>query len=380
MLAAASIVEDDAGGVSSTKTDAGYSPANVQVLHVRDGRLGDRSSHFLEYPEGLDTSTVLAQFMLSWYEPGRAVPPVVVVPRGALNDQDHAMVGEELERIRGSKVEVRAAERGEKRRLAELAERNAAHALRYDSLRERQKIEQRALALEELRDALGLENLPVRIECYDISNLQDEAPAASMVVFEDSRPNKEHYRKFSMRHPDGQNDFAMMAEAISRRFTRLAEGDEDESFMQTPQLVVIDGGKGQLSAAVTAFEEIGISRVAFCSLAKREEEVFLPGRVDPIVLPRDSSGLKLLQRIRDEAHRFALRHHRAVRGAKIRVSFLDQLKGVGDARKRALLNFFGSPEAVRQATLEELEAVPGLPRSIAGSIYEEIHRVGRSTR
>jgi excinuclease ABC subunit C len=354
--------------------------ANVQLLQVRDGRLHDRRSLFLEQVEGVDPSTALAQFALGHYSEGRPVPAQLIVAHDTLTATDVAMLEEELSRVREAAVEVRGAQRGEKRRLADLAARNAEHALTYDSLRERTRIERRQLALEQLRDELDLEVLPLRIECYDISNLQDESPVASMVVLEDARPKKDHYRKFAMRYEGGQDDFAMMHEVISRRFARLLdeEGD-DESFSSAPNLVIIDGGKGQLAAAVAALRELEIERIPIVSLAKQEEIVFVPGRQDPVVLERQSPALHLIQRIRDEAHRFAVGYHRVRRSQDERTgrgSVLDTLEGVGDARRRALLTFFGSPERVVSASLEEIEAVPGLPGKVARRIHEQLHRLG----
>ena len=358
----------------------GPTSANVQLLQVREGALYDRRSHFLDNVEGLKNDTVLTQFLLEYYGPGRQIPPRIVVAANVVTELERVEIGEELTRVREAQVEIVAAQRGEKRRLAELAMRNADHALAYDSIRERTRLERRAMALEELRDELGLESLPMRIECYDISNLQDEAPVAAMTVFEDARPKKDHYRKFAMQHPDGQDDFAMMAEVITRRFARLLDAredpDADASFSAIPDLVVIDGGKGQLSAAMEALATLGIERVSVCSLAKQEELVFLPNRPDPVVLKRDSPALHVLQRIRDEAHRFGLGYHRVKRSQGRHASVLDSLEGVGDARRRALLNFFGSPEKVLTATIEELEAVPGLPGKIARRIHDQLNRLG----
>ncbi|MGH3015175.1 MAG: helix-hairpin-helix domain-containing protein, partial [Gaiellaceae bacterium] len=227
---------------------------------------------------------------------------------------------------------------------------------------------------------LNLESLPIRIECFDISTIQGESPVGSMVVFQDAVPKKAHYRKFGIKGVAGQDDFAMMGEVISRRFARARDVTAeryDEGFAAVPNLVVVDGGKGQLSAALTAMQAYDLPRVAVISLAKREEEVFVPGRPQPIALGRDSAGLQLLQRIRDEAHRFALGFHRTRRDAKARESILDALPGVGPARRRALIQHFGSPERLLAATSEELEGVPGVPAKTGREIYAALHRTGR---
>lgn len=362
----------------------GEGQSAVHVLQVRDGQLFDRRARFLERTEGASVGTVLTQYALAAYGPGiQPIPPLIVVEHGALMDDDHALLGSELAAVRGLPVEVRGAQRGEKRRLVELATRNAQHAMSYDSVRAQQRRDRQERAMERLRDELGLDSLPLRIECYDISNLQDQAPVASMVVFEEGHPKKSDYRHFSIRYEGGQDDFAMMGEVIERRFRRHGDGESgverDESFDAAPDLVVIDGGKGQLGAAVAALRRLGIERVSVCSLAKRDEEIFLPGQRSPVVLSKRDPALQLLQRIRDEAHRFALGHHRTRRGHDMRHSILDQLEGVGPTRKRALLNFFGSPERVLEASLEELEAVPGLPGKVARSMYDQLHRLaGRS--
>ena len=373
-------VDYDVMGVA---IDAEADTANVQVLQVRDGQLTDRHSAYLEHVAGQRRGQVLAQFALGWYGRMRPVPNLVAVEHGLLDEADAALVAAELGILRGSAVTVRGAQRGEKRRLAALAQRNAEHALAYDTIRERVRIERRQRALEELRDALDLEALPMRMECYDISNLQDEAPVASMVVFDDGMPRRDHYRNFTIRHEGGQDDFAMMEEALRRRLAYIApgaDGSDDESFTSPPDLIVIDGGKGQLGRAAAALAAAGVSGVSLCSLAKREEEVFLPGRSVPVILDRGSPALHVLQRIRDEAHRVALGHHRTRRSADRHRSILDDLVGVGPHRRRALLNFFGSPERVMEATLDEIEAVPGLPAKVARSIHEQIHRLDGNLR
>jgi excinuclease ABC subunit C len=276
---------------------------------------------------------------------------------------------------------VRTPERGEKKRLQQLAAQNARVALESDVIQAEQKRLRRVEALEELRETLNLESLPLRIECYDISNIQAESPVGSMVVFQDAVPKKAHYRKFGVRHLEaGPDDFAAIEEVVSRRFARLGDvagADYDESFAGMPNLVVIDGGKGQLSAALSAMQAYDLPRVAVISLAKRAEEVFVPGRPDPIVLPRESPGLQLLQRVRDEAHRFALGFHRQRRETRARGSIFDDLQGVGPARRRALLRHFGSAERLLEATREELEGVPGVPAKTARSIYAQLHKTGR---
>jgi excinuclease ABC subunit C len=353
--------------------------AAVQVFPLRGGRLTDRHSFFLENVEGQDLDALLEAFCLEYYGSAPSIPPLIVVPpdAGAL-----AGLEEFLSDLRGTKVEVRPARRGEKRRLQELAQQNAELALESDTLRSERTRLRRIEALEELRERLNLESLPIRIECFDISNIQESAPVGSMVVFQDAVPKKAHYRKFGIRHEGGQDDFAMMAEVVSRRFARARPSasavDYDEGFAAIPNLVVIDGGKGQLSAALAAMHGFDLPRVAVIALAKQEEEVFVPGRPDPIVLEPGSAGLQLLQRIRDEAHRFALGFHRQRRDKESRESILDALPGVGPARKRALMRHFGSPERLLAATAEELEGVPGVPAKTGRQIYAALHKAGRA--
>ncbi|HET9323890.1 MAG TPA: excinuclease ABC subunit UvrC [Gaiellaceae bacterium] len=352
--------------------------AAVQVFPLREGRMIDRYGFHLENVEDRDLGTVLEAFVLEYYGSAPSIPPQIIVPRGA---GDTTALAEFLSERRGSRVEVRAAERGEKRRLQELADQNASLALEADTAKAEQSRLRRIEALEELREVLNLESLPLRIECFDVSNIQEESPVASMVVFQDGVSKKAHYRKFGIRSTDGQDDYGALAEAVSRRFARLGLGSEeeyDEGFAAPPNLVVIDGGKGQLSAAIQAMQAYDLPRVAVISLAKREEEVFLPGRPDPIRLERHSPGLQLLQRVRDEAHRFALGFHRQRREARARESIFDTLPGVGPARRRALIRHFGSAEQFLAASQEELEGVPGIPAKTAREIYAQLHKAGRA--
>src|SRR5512133_1775310 len=351
--------------------------AAVQVFPLRDGKLIDRYSFHLENVEGQDVPTMLEAFVLEYYGSAPSVPPQIVVPR----DGDTAPLAEFLTARRGSRVEVRVAERGEKRRLQELATQNARVALVSAAAAAEQTRLRRVEALEELREALNLESLPLRIECYDISNIQEASAVGSMVVFQDALAKKAHYRKFGIKGGGGQDDFAALAEVVSRRFARMrdvADEEYDESFSATPNLVVVDGGKGQLSAVLAAMQAFDLPRVAVISLAKRAEEVFVPDRPDPIVLDRHSAGLQLLQRIRDEAHRFALGFHRQRRDSKAKESIFDTLQGVGPARRRALLRHFGSAERFLAASQEELEGVTGIPEKTARSIYAQLHKAGRA--
>jgi excinuclease ABC subunit C len=365
------------GTIDVVGVAVGPERAAVQLFPLREGRMVDRYSFHLENATGADREEVLEQFCLEYYGSAPSIPPQILVPRGTGGT---ATLEEFLSELRGSHVEVRAPERGEKRRLQELAQQNAELALQSETFVAETKRLRRVEALEELREALNLESLPLRIECFDISNIQGRDIVGSMVVFEDGIAKKAHYRKFGVRGQDGQDDFAAMAEVVARRFARLAHGptsDEyDEGFAAVPNLVVVDGGKGQLAAALAAMQEFELPRVAVIALAKRIEEVFVPGRPDPIVLAEHSPGLQLLQRIRDEAHRFAITFHRRRRDAASRESMFDQLPGVGPARRRALLRHFGSAERVLAASQEELEGVPGVPAKTARHIYAQLHKAG----
>jgi excinuclease ABC subunit C len=357
--------------------------AAVQVFPLRDGKLIDRYSFHLENVAGQEVATLVETFCLEYYGSSPSVPPEILVPAAA---GDTTALAAFLSDRRGSRVEVRTPARGEKRRLLELAEQNAGLALESAALASEQRRQRRVEALEELREALNLESLPIRIECFDVSTIQGSATVASMVVFEDAVPKKAHYRKFSVRGPAGrqrgQDDFAAIGEVVSRRFARAGgsptDADYDEGFAAVPNLVVVDGGKGQLSAALDAMHRYDLARVAVIALAKREEEVFVPGRAKPIRLDRSSAGLQLLQRLRDEAHRFALGYHRTRRGAEARESIFDELTGVGPARRRALIRHFGSAERFLAATQEELEGVAGIPEKTARAIYAQLHKAGRA--
>jgi len=365
----------DAIGVAAEGSDA-----NAQVFQVRDGVLADRQSFYLENAALRDEGEVAEEFVLQYYASAIAIPPQVIVPRSVAQMD---VLSDALADRRGAAVEVRHAERGDKRRIQELAERNARLALDQDRLRSERRRTQRIEALDGLQRALAMETIPMRIECFDISNLMHAHTVASMVVFEGGAPKKSDYRRFGIREAM-QDDFAAMGEVLSRRMAQYVAQRErsphdreyDESFASAPALIVIDGGKGQLSSGVRElgpFRDLGVTVV---SLAKRIEEVFFPGQPAPLMLDHDSPELQLLQRVRDEAHRFAVEFHRGRRDRAMTRSILDELPGVGPARKRQILQHFGSPERFLQANREELEAVPGLPGKVARGIHAYVHKAG----
>ncbi|HEY7730720.1 MAG TPA: excinuclease ABC subunit UvrC [Gaiellaceae bacterium] len=352
--------------------------AAVQVFPLRDGKLIDRYAFHLENVGGQDTATILEAFCLEYYGSAPSIPPQLVVPPEAGDTQ---ALERFLSDLRGARVEVRAPARGEKRRLAELAAENAQLALASEATHAEQTRLRRVEALEQLREALNLESLPLRIECFDISNIQGASIVGSMAVFQDAVPKKAHYRTFSVQGQEGQDDFAAIAQVVSRRFARLRDAATrerwDESFGAVPNLVVIDGGKGQLAAALEAIHAtFDVPRTAVIALAKRDEEVFLPGRPEPVVLDRHDPGLQLLQRVRDEAHRFAISYHRQRRDTRAFESIFDTLQGVGPARRRAILRHFGSADRFLAASQEELEGVPGLPARTARAVYAQLHKTG----
>jgi excinuclease ABC subunit C len=349
--------------------------ACVQVFAVREGQIVNRDSFLLDNYAEAPAEVVALQFIPQYYGYGNAVPHEVLV-RTNESEEPLNPLEAHLSELRGSRVEVRTPQRGDKRRILEMAEKNARLSLEHEKALEETQRNRVASTLDALREELALPRLPVRIECYDISNTMGTNSVASMVVFQGGRPAKDQYRRFKIKTVDGSDDFASMAEVIQRRLERLMTGDE--KFAQAPDLIVVDGGKGQLSAAVVVMEQLGVGTelpdVPIRALAKREEEVFQPGRPEPVVLRRDSPELHLLQRVRDEAHRFANTYHRKVRGSEMTRSVLDELPGIGPARKKKIIQHFGTPEAFLSASLEELEAVPGLPGRVAREVHAQLHR------
>ncbi len=342
----------------------------IHVFFVRSGRLIGRESFTMESAEDEPDEAVIGQFLKQYYEGAAAIPASILVPA---MPEDADAISEWLSGRRGRKSRVHCPVRGEKRRMVELVNRNAQTALDQQISR---GIAGAALAEQaclDLGEALGLEMPPVRIECYDISNLQGGYAVGSMVVFEGGRPAKGQYRQFRIRTVDGQDDFASMKEVIGRRLKRAQ--DSDDRFADLPDLMLIDGGKGQLAAALEAVADSGEEGIALASLAKREEEVFVPGRPDAIRLPRHTPGLRLLQHIRDEAHRFALAYHRTLRGKGSLRSELDDVPGIGPTRRTRLIRAFGSLEAIRKASREDLAKAPGMNKTVAAQLYERLHGV-----
>ena len=339
--------------------------AALQVFFVRGGRMVGRKGFVVDKVEELDPPALLASFVRDLYMTEDEIPREILVP---VLPEDHETLAAYLAEKRNGPVRFRVPQRGEKRALAETAEQNAAESFQRHKLKRRSDFAARARQLNALQGALALAEPPLRIECYDISNLGPDEKVASMVVFEDGLPKKSDYRRFAIRGVEGQDDFASMAEVIRRRFTaylteRDAPKDKTTKFAYPPNLVVIDGGKGQLNAAVQVISELGLPHLAVVGLAKRFEEVFVPGRDDPIRIARGDEALYLLQHVRDEAHRFALRYHRTLRSKKTTRSELDRVPGIGAARKKQLLRAFGSVRRILDATEDELAEV--VPRTLA---------------
>jgi excinuclease ABC subunit C len=311
---------------------------------------------------------VLAGFVQQYYERATSVPPAVLVPCAPADAADlEAYLGGR----RGAAVRFHVPQRGEKRELLELASRNATETLAREHARWLADQGKTLAALEELAEALGLAGPPLRIECYDISNLQGAQSVGSMVVFEDGRPRTGEYRRFRIKTVQGPNDYASHQEVLRRRFKRAKsgeEGSEEELRWRLPDLVVIDGGKGQLSAAKEVLAELGYDDLAVVGLAKEREEIFLSDREQPVLLPTTSPALYLMQRLRDEAHRFAITYHRSLRARAATHSAFDDLPGVGPKRRAALLRVFGSARRVREAPLEQVAAVPGIGAALAAKI------------
>ena len=391
-MAAFSRAEHDVIGMAREEDEA-----CVQVMQVRNGKLIGREHFIVEGARDVTDATVLGSFLQQYYASTDAVPRALLTPiLPAEADELAAYLADR----RGVRVTISVPERGEKRRLVAMATGNAVEALARERAEWLADTAKRDEALGELAGALGLPRPPERIECYDMSNIQGTSAVGSMVVFIDGKPEPREYRRFRIRSGDTPDDFRMMAEVLRRRFGRVArlrretgalslaavgadeapEGPEPDQRPSdnwaVPDLVIVDGGKGQLSAAVGVMDELAITDIPLTGLAKRFEELYLPGRPDPVVLPRRSQALYLVQRIRDEAHRFAITYHRDVRGKRALRSELDDIAGIGPGRKKALLKRFGSVRRIRDASVDEVADTPGISRELAERLKGHLAREG----
>ncbi|MBI4491283.1 MAG: excinuclease ABC subunit UvrC [Chloroflexi bacterium] len=362
-----SLVDQDVLGLAREQ-----SHACVVVFVIRAGRLL-RSERFpLAGVDGESESELLAAFVTQYYQQTSELPEMVLLPASI---EDVEAVGSWLAQLHGRRVEVAVPLRGEKRRVVELANANAHEALERLKAEWLADAERTSGAVLELQEHLELPHLPQRIECYDISNTQGAASVGSMVVFEAGQPKRSAYRRFKIKTVVGPNDFASLQEVLRRRFKRAAQHKADEwgaageaSWAELPDLVIIDGGKGQLGAALEVLRELDMAEIPTVGLAKEREELFREGNVEPLLLPRNSQSLFLVQRIRDEAHRFAITFHRSLRGKRSLQSALDEVPGIGPRRKQALLKQFGSVRGLRAASVEELAAVPGMTLKTAQAL------------
>jgi excinuclease ABC subunit C len=345
--------------------EADRDQACVQVFFIRGGKLIGRESFLLRGTSDEAPGQIMAGFIKQFYASAPHIPPLLLLQHPA---EDATVLQGWLSGKRGSRVIIQSPRRGSKKELVGIVAENACQGL--EQLKIKQLASPRALsaALEEIKRELNLPRLPARIEGYDISDIQGAAAVGSLVVFEQGKPKPANYRRFRIKTVSGVDDYAMLGEVLKRRFKR---GDQaSDSWTVMPDLVLIDGGKGQLNAALAAMREVGADSIPAAGLAKENEEIFIPQKSKPIVLPRSSPGLQLLQRLRDEAHRFALGYHQRVRRKQTFASALDSVPGIGPRRKRALLRQFGSVKAVREAPLEELAGVKGMTRNLAKKMKE----------
>lgn len=347
--------------------------ACAQMFSVRGGKLIGSEHFILDGVQGEESKVVLGSFVKQFYSSSPYVPPLILLPQEM---EDMAVIRDWLRSKRGFGVELRVPRRGEKRKLVEMAAQNAAEVLEQRHIKWLADSGKTAAALDELRQALCLPRLPRRIECYDVSDIQGTSAVGSMVVFAEGQPRSSDYRRFRIKTVTGADDYAMLREVLSRRFRRGAVPDNGakpgEVWGIVPDLILIDGGRGHLNAVVEAMRDLGAGSVPVASLAKANEEVFVPDRPEPIILSRNSQALYLIQRIRDEAHRFALAYHIKVRSKSALASAFDAVPGVGPKRRRALLKRFGSLQGIREAPVEELALVAGMTRVLAQRLKENL--------
>jgi len=345
--------------------------AYVQVFFIRGGKLIGRENFVLQGTRHENSSQIMTSFIKQFYASASHIPPLLLLQHPV---EDGKIIGSWLQDKRGGKVHIQVPRRGNKKQLVDIVAENAQHSL--EQLKIKQLASPRALeaALAEIERELYLPHFPLRIECYDISDIQGTAAVGSMVVFEKGKPKPSHYRRFRIKTVSGANDYAMLQEVLKRRFKRAQINDTPATATWSilPDLVIVDGGKGQINTALSAMQEVGVSSVPIASLAKENEEIFIPQKKEPIILSRQSPGLQLLQRLRDEAHRFALAYYQRVHKKGTFVSALDSIPGIGPKRKRALLKQFGSVQTIREASIEELASAKGMTESLAMKIKEHL--------
>jgi excinuclease ABC subunit C len=345
--------------------------AYVQVFFIRSSKLIGRESFVLQGARSEEPGQIMTNFIKQFYASAPYIPPLLLLQYPV---EDRTIIESWLQSKRGAKVHIQVPRRGNKKQLVRIVAKNAQQGM--EQLRVKQLATPTALAaaLAEIKRELHLPRLPSRMEGYDISNIQGTVAVGSMVVFEEGKPKPSHYRRFRIKTVSGANDYAMLQEVVKRRFKRSLKSDAStpNTWAILPDLVLIDGGKGQLNSVLAAMREVGVGSVATASLAKENEEIFVPQKREPIILPRSSPGLQLLQRLRDEAHRFALGYHQKIRKRQTFASALDTIPGIGPKRKRALLKQFGSVQAIREAPLEELAATRGMSKHLAQKVKEHL--------
>lgn len=344
-----------------------HDQAYVEVFFIREGKLIERDNFTMQGVQDEDDVRIMASFLNQFYSSSSYIPPLILLQH---QPDDFFLLEEWLSCKRGSRVRLYVPFRGDKKKLVDMVAENAAHGIEQMIVRDLSDTDKTASTLTALKESLNLPGRLQRIECYDISNIQGKAAVGSMVVFENGQPKKAHYRRFRIRSVGGIDDYAMMKEVLKRRFSRISQ--DEGSWGLVPDLVMIDGGRGHLNAALDEMADLEVNYIPVASIAKENEEIFLSGIEEPVVLPRDSDALHLVQRIRDEAHRFAIGYHHKVKAKETMSSALDSISGIGPSRKKALLRKFGSVKGIREAAIEDIAAVPGMTRPLAQRLKESL--------
>ncbi len=350
-----------------TENDRAY----VQVFFIRGSRLIGREGFNLQGVESEEPVSIMTGFIKQYYGSASYVPPLLLLQHQV---EDKEVIEEWLKKKRGGAVKIETPSRGSKKKLVDIVAENAVQSLRQIKAKQHVSFTNYEEGMEEIQEALELPKLPQRMECYDISNIQGTNAVGSMVVFREGKPDTSRYRRFRIKTVEGADDYSMLREVLTRRFKRFNETREGDAskWDEVPDLVLIDGGKGQLNAVLPVLEELGAESVPLASIAKEHEEIFRPHKAVPVILPPDSSGLKMLQRLRDEAHRFAITYHKNIRNRQAVKSSLDKVPGIGPAKRRALIREFGSVRGVRLASVEDLATVPGITPKLARQIKDAL--------